>query len=387
MAQQEQPAQTGRNLDDGDGQVDYRRTVHDGMLKSVTIRNFRVFDELSIDSLSRVNLIAGRNNAGKTSLLEALFLLSGGGNPEMGVNSNVIRGPVLSVPVLSVPVLPKMFRETYWKPLFAGLDTDKVVQIVGVHAVRGPLDLHISVERPTDAEFPIDGPRELSTQDLQGEPSLLLLFKGSTEPEVEGRVRVVGQGIQTKQSAASVPFDAVILSTRIGNDQEDATRLGWLRKQKQSARVLSALQTIEPRLQSIEDISASGIPMIWGDIGLPELVPLAVMGEGMTRLARLVLAIATVPGGLVLVDEIETGLHHTVLPDVWRAVDQAARQFDAQIVATTHSYECIRAAHKALGDGDGFLLHRLEASDKGNRCVTYSPESIDAAMRHELEVR
>ena len=86
-------------------------------------------------------------------------------------------------------------------------------------------------------------------------------------------------------------------------------------------------------------------------------------------------------------DEIETGLHHTVLSDVWRAVDEAAQQFDTQIVATTHSYECIRAAHEALGSGDGFLLHRLEASDKGNRCVTYWPDNIGAAIRHNLEVR
>ena len=362
--------------------MDDRRAIRDGMLKSITVRNFRVFDELSIDHLSRINLIAGRNNAGKTSLLEALFLLASGGNPEMAVNSIILRGPGMPLPGLQT-----MFRETYWKPLFTGLDTDKVARIVGAHAVRGPLALDISVERPTDAELPLEGRRELSTQEQQGEPSLLFSFKSGTEPEVEGRARVVKEGIQASQTAALEPLDAVILPTRIGNDQEDATRLGRLRKQKQSAQVLSALQTIEPRLESIEDISASGFPMIWGDIGLSELVPLAVMGEGMTRLARLVLAIATVPGGLVLVDEIETGLHHSVLVDVWRAVDEAAKQFDTQVVATTHSYECIRSAHEALGGGDGFLLHRLEVSDKGNRCVTYSPESIDAAMRHDLEVR
>ena len=127
--------------------------------------------------------------------------------------------------------------------------------------------------------------------------------------------------------------------------------------------------------------------MIWGDIGLSELVPLAMMGDGMTRLARLVLAIAASPGGLVLVDEIETGLHHTVLSDIWRAVDEAANEFETQIVATTHSYECLQAAHQSLGGGGGFLLHRLEVSGSGNHCVTYFPEDIDAAIRHDLEVR
>ena len=126
--------------------------------------------------------------------------------------------------------------------------------------------------------------------------------------------------------------------------------------------------------------------MIWGDIGLSELVPLSAMGEGMTQIARLVLAIASVPDGVVLVDEVENGIHHSVLPDVWRAIDEAAKQFHTQIFATTHSFECIEAAHQALGS-DGFLLHRLEVSDAENRCVTYEPNAIDAALRHNLEVR
>ena len=126
--------------------------------------------------------------------------------------------------------------------------------------------------------------------------------------------------------------------------------------------------------------------MIWGDIGLSELVPLPAMGEGMTQIARLVLAIASMPDGVVLVDEVENGIHHSALPDVWRAIDETAKQFHTQIFATTHSFECIEAAHQALGP-DGFLLHRLEASDAENRCVTFKPNGISAALRHGLEVR
>ncbi len=382
MAHQEYTAPAGRGLDDGGGQVDTQRTMQDGMLKSARVSNYRVLDELSIDHLSRVNLIAGRNNAGKTSLLEALFLLSGAGNPQMALNSNVIR-----MPDLPMSGTPEILRETYWKPMFTKLDTDRVIEIEGVHAIRGPLNLRMLLERPTVVELPLGDSKEISAKDLHGEPPFLLSYRGGPEPEVEGRVRYAGQSIQIDQPNVPVPFDAVILPTQVVNQPDNAERLSRLRKRKQDAQLFAALRIIEPRLQSIEVNSASGFPMIWGDIGLPELVPLAMMGEGMTRLARLVLAIATVPSGLVLVDEIETGLHHTVMGDVWRAIDEAAKQFDTQVVATTHSYECIRAAHEALGSGDGFLLHRLEASDAGNRCVTYQPESIDAAMRHDLEVR
>ncbi len=172
----------------------------------------------------------------------------------------------------------------------------------------------------------------------------------------------------------------------MGNLKEDAVLLGVLRKRKQGHLLLEALQVIEPRLQSIEDNSSSGTPMIWGDIGLSELVPLPLMGEGMTRVARLVLTITSAPGGVILADEIENGLHHSILPKVWQAVDATAKQFNTQIFATTHSFECVEAAHKALG-AEGFLLHRLEANGTENRCVTYEPEEIDVALRHNLEIR
>ena len=126
--------------------------------------------------------------------------------------------------------------------------------------------------------------------------------------------------------------------------------------------------------------------MICVDIGLQELVPLSILGAGMTHVARIVLAAATATGGVVLVDEIENGLHHSVQPDVWGVIATAAKQFDVQLFATTHSFECVEAAHEALG-ADGFSLHRLEVVDGENRCVTLSPTALSGAIRHNLEMR
>ena len=85
-------------------------------------------------------------------------------------------------------------------------------------------------------------------------------------------------------------------------------------------------------------------------------------------------------------DEIENGIHHSVLPDVWQVVAEATKQFRTQIFATTHSLDCVTAAQSSL-DPDRFRLHRLEIADKTSRCVTYEPDAIDAAVRHGLEVR
>ena len=349
------------------------------MLKRLQIRHFRGFNALKIDHLSGINLIAGKNNSGKTSLLEAIFLLAGAGNVQRSKNNNSIRG-LEFFPALVPP------GEPFWKHLFSDLDMGRCIEIEADHTSHGQLALKISLEREPTTEISLDRTNGTSVTNLFDEHSLVFQYTGPSCKAVESHIRIKGQSVEAYHPDTKAPFNGIILLSRIGNLQEDAVRLGMLRRQKQGDMLLKALQVIEPNLQSIEDNSSSGTPMIWGDIGLSELVPLSVMGEGMTQIARLVLSIASVPDGVVLVDEVENGIHHSVLPDVWRVIEEAAKQFRTQIFATTHSFECVMAAHESLSK-DRFRLHRLEISDKTSRCVTYEPHVIDAAIRHNLEVR
>ena len=348
------------------------------MFNNVRIRSFRGFEGLQIDELSRVNLVTGNNNSGKTTLLEALFLLAGGSNAQFALNVNAFRG------IDSAAGSPEMIGDIFWKPLFSALDTAKTIEISGKHKTLGQLALTVTLARPDTIELPFDNP-DPAVRPERGDV-LVFSFADPSRRNVESRMHIAGPGFRVEASQTNVPVPAIFLSSRAGGGQEDATRLGQLRRQKRGDLIADALRIVEPRLRSVEDNTASGQPMIWGDIGLSELVPLSTMGEGMTRIARLVLAISSVPGGVVLADEIENGLHHSILSDVWRVVEHAAQQFDVQIVATTHSFECVEAAHHAL-DASDFRLHRLEADDEGCRLVTYGPEAVGAAIRHRLEVR
>ena len=181
------------------------------------------------------------------------------------------------------------------------------------------------------------------------------------------------------------PCLAVFLSARSNNPSEDATRLGDLRRRKQGDLLVTALRIIEPRLQALEENSVAGYPMIWGDIGLSQLVPLSMMGDGMNRITRILLAIFTAANGVVLVDEIENGIHYSVLKKLWCAIVDAAEQANTQVFATTHSFECMEAAHRALGDK--LLFHRIEQEQGKSRCVTFETEDVAAAIHHGLEVR
>ena len=67
----------------------------------------------------------------------------------------------------------------------------------------------------------------------------------------------------------------------------------------------------------------AGTREIHGDIGLPLLLPIPLMGEGLRRLLSLLLAIANLKDGIVLIDEIENGFHYSVHKKVWQAIASA----------------------------------------------------------------
>ena len=366
------------------------------MFRRLRIKNFRLFSDLEINWLSRINLLAGRNNCGKTSVLEALFLLSGGGNAELVLSINAFRR-VHQVQG-SLSVVPEIF----WNPLFFDFDMGRSIEITGKLTGTRRIRLTITPEQESTIRIPGDNISQSSHEerrgisDLQGgrvlrtggAPSMGLRLSCNLpgNKSREGRIRLTEQGIEIKRPESTVPFQAVFLSSHSGNLQEDASRLGHLRRRKQGDLLTEALRIVEPRLLSVEDISASGFPMIWGDIGLSELVPLSAMGEGMTHLARIVLAISSAPGGVVLIDEIENGIHYSIMDKVWAVVFETARLFDTQIFATTHSFECFKSAHDVL-KGD-WRYHRLDRTGDGSiHCVTFDTENVKAAVRHGLEVR
>ena len=364
-----------------------------GMLESVRIRNFRGLKDLQIKGLGRINLFAGRNNSGKTALLEALSLLAGAGWPNLAFHRPEARGADVLAEVESTPgseVSAVTIRESLWKPMFHGFDLRRRIAVEAQHSKLGNLSLFVKFARKKNVEITIGNLGGKSVAQLQD--TLGFVYTSGETGRVTSQAflddKSQPQAVYTGDSDAdfNLPFPSAHVSTRGLGHLQDARSLGEVRRRKQGDRVLGALRIIEPRLQSIEENSSSGVPMIWGDTGFDELVPLSAMGEGLARAARLFIALIHIQGGIVMVDEIENGFHHSVVPRVWEAIDEMSRNFGVQVFATTHSRECVRAAYKALGD-KGFVYHRLHADEDGNRCVTYDPIALSGSFRHNFEIR
>lgn len=354
------------------------------MFTSLSISRYRGFKTLDIKRLSRVNLVAGSNNSGKTSLLEALFLLAHGGNAQSAINSNVVRGGT------GDRGTPDANAHALWVPMFSDLDLSHPVSISAIHSYLGSLRLEIEhhyvemFRRATtsrDTRLGINEAHELRFSLTQQ------LSDGQQGRSVKSRISLTHNGPEMKKVEGDpLVIPCVILLSCADRLEDHAQRLGQMRLRKEAGLVMEALRIIEPRLQNVDVIPGPGGDTIWGDIGLSEQIPLDTLGGGLSRLAKLVLAMGHSRNFVLLVDEIENGFHHTVLEKVWKVVYETAEQFESQVIATTHSFESIAAAY-AASPGHDLTLHRLEPGDDSTRCVTYDADSIEGAVAHGLEVR
>jgi len=365
------------------------------MYQSFRANNFRCFQDLRLTDLKRVNLIAGKNNAGKTALLEGLFIHGGAYNPELTMRINAFRG------ITGITVELRRGVETPWDSLFNNLDISKTVELRGTYKGIGHRAIRLRVvqdpkELTRVAELVLKSSERAKVPPLSSEAVHVLRFDCREKGRTRSYYMIFDQqGWRIRPIPPTTPYQIVFLPARRSPPSlmEDAERFGKLDIKGEQKILLESLKVVDSRLERLT-VVASGrgkdaSAIIYGDIGIGRLLPLPVMGEGLVRLASLVLAIGDAKDGVVLVDEIENGLHYSVLYEVWQAIGKAARKFNTQIFATTHSRECIIAAHRAFADSKryDFRLHRLEQAKGKTHAITYDQETLEAAIETKLEVR
>ena len=157
-------------------------------------------------------------------------------------------------------------------------------------------------------------------------------------------------------------------------------------------KVTAAMKIIEPSIERLaftsREARVSSVAFV-KLAGEDQRVPLGSLGDGTRRLLALAIFLARATGGVLLVDEIDTGLHYTTLESMWRFVVETARRLDVQVFATSHSGDCVRALAWLQSDdpdlASAVSVHRVE---KGvDAAVPYSAAEIETAARHHIEVR
>jgi ABC-type branched-subunit amino acid transport system ATPase component len=182
----------------------------------------------------------------------------------------------------------------------------------------------------------------------------------------------------------------ITFSTNPSSPTEDAEYFNRIAaKRGGEQRVVELLQVIEPRLQDLKYLKLGSQPLVYADVGMEDLIPTTQLGQGFTRLLRLFSETLVAKSEIVLIDEIENGIHYSAMSKVWKGIAAIARQEDLQFFGTTHSYECIRSAHEAFSSEGSYdlALHRLERVKDEVRVVTYDKPTLETSFEMNLEVR
>ncbi|HVM51044.1 MAG TPA: AAA family ATPase [Candidatus Acidoferrum sp.] len=320
------------------------------MLTSLQIKNFRGFKALRLESLKRVNIVVGQNNTGKTGLLEALALL-------------------LQDPSKPVGDLPNLFRtaggdsmENFWKWTYYNKDVKHAVEIRASGDALPEFGIWLTMENSN----------EVRPGDVCGPGTRL------------GYMQLSPVGHRP-----TVPLKPSIFSTHPTNPRQDAVDYNRVVLRRKKKDVEALLKKIEPRLEAIESLQTGSEPLLYADVGLSEMLPVTQMGQGFNRLLDIYSELVAAEAKVLLIDEVENGLHHSALPTIWRGLLHAAKDADVQIFATTHSLECIRAAHEVFSqepeyDLSVIQLFRVPTGIEGR---VLDRKHIEAAMAGEIDLR
>ena len=357
------------------------------MYSRLAIRNFRGIKSLDAQGLRRINLIVGRNNSGKTTFLESLFLLGGATHPLFPTTLGQLRGQRLG----------GGHADPLWRPLFTSSDPRVPVKISGRWAnerhdrILKMEALEVSSYADTYEEpFGGEGGIAASTQDFVI-GGLKLRYTTSSGNEL-----VTNAIFDPKTGNIDAPSKdrddfvrTTMLSARAYSSlARDAQQFSFLLKIKEEKDVIDGLHIIEPKVQRTEVLSEPSGPSIYLDIGLDALVPLAVCGEGVVRLFSIIVELIASRNGVLLVDEIDNGLHYSVMPELWALLGELVAKHQVQVFGTTHNDDLIRSALTVFAEREGVLgLFRIDQRGDEHVMVGYSDEAMEAVREVPFEAR
>jgi predicted ATPase len=366
------------------------------LIDRLHIKDFRQFEDLRIERLGRVNLIVGRNGVGKTSLLEAVRVLATAGAEDAlwdivsarseqvpakltGQAQDNRRLPFASLFCRSTPKF-RFHIESRTRTLAARLAWERIDGPEGDSPPRRQL---IAASETAEVEA------ALASGSYRWNPILEVIADrvrrwiplDRTSPRAVFRVpevRLENDCLYVGPTGITLADTARLWDQIALTDFEDA--------------VTQSLEIIYPGLVRISltgsDDDGARIPRVKRR-DYSEPVPLRTLGDGVNRLFGIALALVNARGGILLIDEIENGIHYSVQGQLWRFLIDAAEKFNVQVFATTHSTDAIRAfqwASKAEPHVDG-LLTRIEERYGKLTVTQFDEEDLGIAVAEAIEVR
>lgn len=367
------------------------------MLQSLGIYGYRKFEHLEIPKLGRMNLITGKNNVGKTSLLEAirLYNMNGSGYVLLDILESRDEHLLMSdVPVDVDHSRDEMLDFSYlFSTKFSSEGTYKF-SIGPLHENNKNLQVSLRPDEMPSIRMETALEGDLTSDDSMARQAIIVeinedlrqkLYVDNSARDLRFQLR---RQTESSDTAPCIFVPALVMEPRVLNAFWDRIALTSAEQD-----VIEALRVIEPRIDRISFVGLrhnriTRIPMVkLRNVDTP--IPLRNLGDGMNHVFTCVLALVSAKGGTLLIDEIENGLHYSIQLQLWRLILNTAEQLNVQVFATSHSWDCVEAFQQATlekNSTDGVLI-RLDRQEDKIFATIFDEDELRIATRARIEVR
>ncbi len=358
------------------------------MIETLEIDNFRCFEKTKISGFSCVNLIGGKNNSGKTMLLEALYL----NNAPSTVNIRQIYLRRESMSFL------KELPEKAWDNFFFNQNKTKLARIISTNEGEIVKDFELSCDDSVE-EFTHIEDEELDEEDIdllsnREDIRSTLRLKWITDEgkHLSSSLVADSKGILIKKPNTNrrevnfFPSSARSSSVRLAQEYDKADYYN------RADPVLDVIKIIDNSIEQVKTLNIGSRPTLYIKRQNENLLPISLFGEALNKVIHFILTLVNNPNSILLIDEIENGLHHTNQREVWQMIFKLSTEFNAQIFATTHSWEMIeafadiglKAGHEDMGAYFELARH---ARTKRVIGIKHKLETLNYALERKMEVR
>ena len=383
------------------------------MLESLSIKNFRNFRSLQIESLARVNLIVGRNSVGKSNLLDAVSLYVKQGDAkhlfELLEHSRECRQVARHGYVFCESLLDALMSLFYdGRSLIVYGRNDQIDITATPTSLFPKLTLRflrcLIDKKECKPEWTVIGSFSLNTQTYETNAlvptnsadrglnyrTMLSAENGSLNWIIDAEIvpdtwRFLPSNLQGHHSLQYI-------RTQFAQNRNNAEFWDAVSLTDNEGLALDALRILLPDIISLSyksDKRGERIPYIKLN-GQNAPVPFYSLGEGVSRILTMILHLVNAKDGTLLIDEFENGLHYTIQEPLWKMIFQIAEQLNIQVFATTHSEDCLWAFSEVLKENahsDRGKVLRLAEVKSDIVCTSFDSHDMEKVIEKKMEIR
>jgi hypothetical protein len=172
--------------------------------------------------------------------------------------------------------------------------------------------------------------------------------------------------------------------------EQDNEFLVQLVKERRIPEVVEILQVIDSRIKDIQPLTENSMPVVYVDIGEKNMLPITLLGAGVSNVLHIALPLVLQKGATILIDEFEDGLHHTLFRPLLNIVFGRARANGNQVFISTHSDEFLRELLEVCKEQnvtDEIAFFRLAQRRSSGRVNKFTRTEIESLLDANLDVR